>query len=97
MTTKTADEIVDYQNGHAPALPAPAPEAPQFQPLSAFQKKYMQRLISNFERAQEAVGAAQNAANEFIVACAEDAGITVGKDGWAFDQEAIEFIKSGGG
>lgn len=86
MTTKTAEKIVDYQNGHAPA----APEARQ---MSAFQRKYMRRLIAQFERAQEAVGAAQNAANEFIVACAEDAGITVGQDGWSFDQEAIEFVR----
>ena len=92
MSSKTAEKITDYQNGHAPAI-APAPEVA---PLSAFQEKYMRRMLANFERAQEAVIAAQNAANEFIVACAEDAGIAVGKDGWIFDQEAIAFVKSEG-
>jgi len=94
MTTKTAEKTTEYTNGHAPAAPPAEPivevEARQ---LSAFQKEYMTRLMSQFERAQDAVIAAQNSANDFIVACAKDAGITVGKDGWAFDPEAIEFVR----
>jgi hypothetical protein len=61
--------------------------------LSAFQAKYMKRLVANFERAKAGVDAAQNAANDFIVACGEEVGIQVGVDGWTFDIDSCEFVR----
>jgi len=61
--------------------------------MSAFQQRYARKLVANFERARAAVDAAQNAANEFIAACAEDQGISVGQDGWTFDVDRLEFVR----
>lgn len=61
--------------------------------MSAFQQRYFRKLIANFERAQEAIRHAQDAANEFVASCAENEGITLGQDGWAFDQAGLEFIR----
>jgi hypothetical protein len=70
-----------------------APQAPTSHKLAGFQARYMKRLVANFERAKASVDAAQNAANDFIVACSEEAGIQVGVDGWTFDIDSCEFVK----
>ena len=85
MTVKTKDDVIIASNGKI--------EQPGTKHLSAFQRKYMQRLVGNFERAKAAVETAQNAANEFIVACGEEVGVTLGQDGWTFDIEALEFVR----
>jgi hypothetical protein len=61
--------------------------------LTSFQAKYMRKLIANFERAKAGVEQAQSAANDFVVACSEEAGIRVGEDGWTFDIDSCEFVR----
>lgn len=78
---------------HTAASPPSGGTAGAIKHLSAFQEKYMKRLVANFERAKASVDAAQNAANEFIVACGEEAGIQVGVDGWTFELESLEFVR----
>lgn len=84
MSVKTREDIVVESNGKL--------EHPSAKRLSKFQEKYMKRLITNFEKAKASVDAAQNAANEFIVACGEEMGIQVGNDGWTFDVDSLEFV-----
>lgn len=90
MATKTAVKTVEYTNGDVPSF------APSVHKLTGFQARYMQRLIANFDKAREAVQAIQASANDFILACAEEEGVTLGQDGWQFDQEALEFIQVAG-
>ena len=85
MTVKTKDDVIIASNGKI--------EQPGTKRLSPFQAKYMKRLVENFDRAKAAVDATQNAANDFIVACSEEAGIQVGVDGWTFDIDSFEFVK----
>jgi len=85
MTTKTRDDVVVASNGK--------PDLLNKRHLAPFQAKYMRRLVANFERAKAGVDAAQNAANDFIVACGEEVGIQVGQDGWTFDVDSLEFVK----
>jgi len=85
MATKTQEDIVINRNGKHDLL--------NKRHLAPFQAKYMRRLVANFERAKASVDAAQNAANDFIVACGEEVGIQVGADGWTFDIDSLEFIK----
>jgi hypothetical protein len=89
MTTKTKEDVIIGSNGKV--------ERPTSKHLTPFQAKYMKRLVANFERAKAAVDAAQSAANEFIVACGEEEGITLGQDGWTFDIDALAFVRQAGG
>lgn len=73
---------------------------PGRRPLSASQQKYLQRLISILgraeaaqEAAQEALALAQSNAGDFVGYCAEELGITLGADGWRFDQQTTSFIR----
>jgi len=70
-----------------------APQAPISHKLTGFQAKYMRKLVANFERAKAEVEQAQRAANDFVVACSEEAGIRVGEDGWTFEIDSLEFVK----
>jgi len=85
MTVKTKDDITIASNGKVDLL--------NTRHMSAFQVKYVKRLVANFERAKASVDAAQNAANEFIVACGEEQGIQIGQDGWTFDIDSCEFVR----
>jgi hypothetical protein len=61
--------------------------------ITAAQKKYIERLIMQFEKAREVLATTQNNANDFIVYCADEQGIKLGEGSWQFDQETMEFIK----
>lgn len=91
MTEKLASKTEMSQNGHKPASGG-VKDAPQAVALGSFQSKYFKRLLANFDKAQAAVMHAQDAANEFVLACAENEGIQLGQDGWTFDQENLEFV-----
>ena len=100
MAVKTTTEV--SQNGHVtpdpPVTPEVKPEAkpeakPEIRKVVGFQLKYMKRLIDNFERAQLGVQQAQDAANEFIAALAEEESIELGRDGWTFDIDSFEFVR----
>lgn len=86
MAVKTKEDVVIHSNGTAP-------EAPTSKTMDGFQRKYMKRLVNNFERAKASVEQAQDAANDFISACAEEEGVTLGMDGWTFDLEHFEFVR----
>jgi len=86
MATKTRDEVQAILNGNGQV-------SATSHRLTPFQEKYMRRLIANFERARAAVEQAQNAANDFIVACSEEQGIQIGAGGWTFDIDALEFMR----
>lgn len=90
MAVKEATQV--SANGHVEAAAAKAP-APEARKMAGFQQKYMKRLVDNFERAKAGVQQAQDAANDFIAACAEEEGITLGQDGWTFDVDAMEFVR----
>lgn len=78
--------VAERQNGKKVVQQA------QPQALDGFQRKYLKRLVDQFDRARQEVTNLQNNANDFIVACAEDRGITIGQDGWTFDLDAFEFV-----
>lgn len=84
MAVKEAEKV--SPNGHVSTMPTS-------RKMSAFQQKYMKRLAGNFDRAKAGVQQAQDAANEFITACAEEEGIALGMDGWTFDLDNLEFVK----
>lgn len=70
--------------------------------LTHAQQKYLQRLVSILgraeaaqEAAQEALALAQGNAGDFVGYCAEELGITLGMDGWRFDQATVTFIREG--
>ena len=86
MQTKTKEDARISSNGTAP-------QAPISHKLTGFQAKYMRKLVANFERAKAEVEQAQRAANDFVVACSEEAGIRVGEDGWTFEIDSLEFVK----
>jgi len=85
MTVKTASPLLAQTNGKV--------EEPTAQPLTAYEQRYMRRLVDNFERAKAGVEQAQDAANQFIAFCAEEKGIVIGQDGWGFDLDHLEFVR----
>ena len=67
--------------------------------LTSAQEKQLLRLVSVLGRAterqkaaQEALDLAQASANDFIVYCAEEAGIQLGSE-WTFDQARMSFVR----
>ena len=69
-------------------------------PLTVPQQKQLLRLVNILGRAQEAQEAAQRHldtsqqnANDFLVYCAEEAGIVLGQEGWRFEQGALCFVQ----
>lgn len=82
---------------------ATKPSAPKI--LSVAQQKQFMRVVNalntaqgNHDKAQaiadatgQALGAAQAQANNFVAYCAEEMGVTLGADGWTFNQGRMAF------
>lgn len=67
--------------------------------LSAAQRRYVTLLVAQINNAQiahdaakKALEAAQNNADNFILYCAEEMGITLGVGGWEFSSNELAFI-----
>lgn len=67
--------------------------------LSAAQRRYVALLVAQINSAQvahdtakKALEAAQNNADNFILYCAEEMGITLGVGGWEFSSNELAFI-----
>lgn len=70
-------------------------------PLTPAQVRHFQRHIVEvsraaweIEQAQENQRRAEAAANSFVAGfCADELGVTLGKDGWEFDQAKLCFVQ----
>lgn len=81
--------------------------APDRIELSSAQKKFLNRLVSQMGRMEEALKAAQEAlenaqrnvdlatnnASEYLFTCAEEAEIVLGENGWEFYQPHMTFVR----
>ena len=75
--------------------------------LTLAQKKFLNRLVSQMGRMEEAqkgakkaledaeysLNLAQNNATEYVLVCAEEAECPLGQDGWEFIQTQMAFVR----
>lgn len=78
--------------------------------LTVAQKKFLNRLVSQMGRMEEALKGAKEAlakaeesynlayanASEYVVVCSEEAGIVIGQEGWEFMQTQMAFVRQVG-
>lgn len=93
-----ATKVTPYLNGTGAENGARKEESAR--ELTPAQRRHIGLLITQLHRAefeiearQEARDTAQRNANQFILYCAEDLGVPLGKDQWHFDQERMAFVQ----
>ena len=76
-------------------------------PLSPSKQKFLNRLIAQMARTEDALKAAQDAvtlaqsnhdtaqanANEYLFCCAEEEDVRLGENGWSFVQSQMAFVR----
>lgn len=69
-------------------------------PLTPAQREHFNVLISQLAAAENELNAAQrikdtaqNNANGFIVYCASEQGVPIGREGWEFSQAEMRFVQ----